>query len=130
MTAPDLNADAILACADLVGRAGASSFDIGYTGDETSPRWYAQAHYRGTRIMVQDRHTPTEAAQGLAERLLRGGTCRCGKPVSLSDRPGCRWRLVGARWEPGCDAPSVRTPGKRGDLGAMERALRAATGGD
>jgi hypothetical protein len=116
--------DAVLACADLVGRAGASEFEIGYTGDETDPRWYAHAKYRGARLQVQDHRDPTGAAMALAARLMRGATCRCRRPVALSDgAKGCRWRLVGQRWEPGCDAPPLKVDGPRGDLEAMRRAM-------
>lgn len=38
---------------------------------------------------------------------------------------GCRWRRVGKRWEPGCDAPPIEMPaGARGDHAAMNRAMR------
>jgi hypothetical protein len=129
MSDPGVNEDAVFACADLVGRAGASEFQFGYTGEETdeNPRWYAHARYQGARIQVQDRHTPTEACTALAERLLRGAMCRCRKQVALSGFGSdyfCRWRLVGRRWEPGCDAPSVKVKeGERGDMAAMRRAM-------
>lgn len=122
-----VNDDIVVACADLVGRAGASGFEIGYLHDDVPVEeagWYAFATYQGARVMVDDHRSPTAAALALAERLLRGAACRCRKPVTLSDsQPGCRWRLAGARWEPGCDAPSVHVQGKRGDHAAMRRAL-------
>lgn len=125
-----LNGDAVEACADLVGRAGASGFQIGYLHDDVpieDAGWYAHAQYRGARIMVEGRRSPSEAALALAERLLRGAACRCGKTVTLTDNSnGCRWRLAGKRWEPGCDAPPVRVDGQRGDLAAMNRAMRRA----
>lgn len=120
-----INDDVILACADLVGRAGASEFEIGHLHDDVPVEeagWYAHAQYQGARIIVDDHRSPTGAALALAERLLSGATCRCGEPVTLSDRqPGCRWRLSGQRWEPGCDAPSVRV--RRGDYVAMVKAM-------
>lgn len=89
--------------------------------------WYAHVKYRGARITVDDRRSPTEAAMALAERLLRGAACRCGKTVTLNDRGGgCRWRLLGKKWEPGCDAPPVTIDGPRGDMAAMNRAMRRA----
>lgn len=125
-----LNGDAVTACADLVGRAGAAEFKIGYLHDDVpieQAGWYAHAQYRGVRIMVGDRRSPGEAALALAERLLRGAACRCGHTVTLADGGnGCRWRLLGKRWEPGCDAPAVKVDGQRGDLGAMNRAMRRA----
>lgn len=129
----------IVACADLVVRAGASGFELGWTcphvpdqpDDHTCPdiTWHAHAQYQGARIMIADRHTPTEAAMALAVRLLTGADCRCGKPVTFADgRDGCRWALVGQRWEPGCDAPPVRVDGRRGDHAAMVRAMALVRG--
>jgi hypothetical protein len=124
MTA-NLNDDIVTACADLTDRAGATGLDIGYLDDDpTNPRWYAHAQYQSERITVETHPTPDGAALALAQRLLSGAMCRCRQPVSLSDaRPGCRWRLVGARWEPGCDVPSITVDGGRGDLSAMARAM-------
>lgn len=125
-----LNGDAVVACADLVGRCGATEFKIGWLHDDVpieQAGWWAHAQYRGARISVDERRSPSEAALALAERLLRGAACRCGNTVTLADgRDGCRWRLLGKRWEPGCDAPSVKVQGRRGDLGAMNRAMRRA----
>lgn len=125
-----LNGDAVIACADLVGRSGATDFKIGYLHDDVpleEAGWYAHAQYRGARITIEDRRSPSEAALALAERLLRGAACRCGKRVSLGDdSTGCRWQLMGKRWEPGCDAEPVHVDGRRGDLPAMNRAMRRA----
>lgn len=124
----DLNEDVIKACADLVGRAGASGFEIGYVHDDVpveDAQWYAYASYQGARLMAQDHRSPSAAALALAERLLSGAICRCRRPVSLSEvAPGCRWRLRGARWEPSCDVEPVRVDATRGDLSAMQAALR------
>lgn len=127
----DLNADAIVACADLARRAGASGFEIRHDGNTKHPRWHATATYRGARIMVDNRHSPTEAAIGLAERLLRGASCKCGRKTVLSGEPGpgqCRWRLMGPRWEPGCNTPPITVNGERGDLAAMRAAFTQAGG--
>lgn len=122
-----MNDDVVMACAELVGRSGASGFEIGYLHDDVpieEAGWYAHAQFKGARITVQDHRSPSSAALALGERLLRGATCRCLNTVSLSDaRPGCRWRLVGKRWEPGCNAKPVKVPGARGDLAAMQQAL-------
>jgi hypothetical protein len=122
-----MNDDVVFACADLVGRAGASEFQIGYLHDDVPAEeagWYAHAQYRGARITAEDHRSPTGAALALAERLLRGATCRCRRPVTLSDgQDGCRWQLIGKRWEPGCDVAPVRVDGPTGDLGAMQRAM-------
>lgn len=122
----DLNGDAVVACADIVGRAGASAFEIGYLHDDVpaeDANWYATASYIGGRIMTDGHRSPSLAAMALAERILRGGTCRCRHPVTLTDGPGCRWTLVGKRWQPGCDGPPLRVAGKRGDIGALRAAV-------
>ena len=122
-----MHSDVIVACADLVGRAGASGFEIGYVHDGVpieEAGWYAHASYQGARLQVQDHRSPSGAALALAEAILSPGICRCGKPVALADDvDGCRWRLLGKRWEPGCDVPPVRVDAQRGDLDAMRRAI-------
>lgn len=122
-----INDDVVTACADLVGRAGASGFEIGYLHDDVPAEdagWYAHAQFQGARITAADHRSPTGAALALAERLLSGATCRCRRPVTLSDRmDGCRWQLVGQRWEPGCDVAPVKVDAPRGDYAAMRRAL-------
>lgn len=127
MPEPTLHTDMVIACYDLAGRCGATECTIGYLHDDVpvdQAGWYAHAQYRGARITVEDQPSPDAAAYALAVRLLTGGTCRCRRPVTLADdRPGCRWRLVGARWEPSCDAAPVHVTGRRGDLGAMARAM-------
>lgn len=121
--------DMVLACADLAGRSGARDFEIGYLHDDVpvaEAGWWAGVSYQGAKITTGDHRSPSAAALALAERLLSGAACRCGDMVSLSDdRPGCRWRLLGQRWEPGCDAPPVTVKGgQRGDHAAMNRAMR------
>lgn len=130
-----MHGDAVIAVADLVGRTGATSLQIGYVYDDVPVEeagWYAHATFKGMRIMVSDHRSPSAAALGLAERLLIGGNCRCGKKVTLGDKPNaCRWRLMGQRWEPGCDAPPLSVPEHlRGDVvglrGLMSRRARRA----
>lgn len=123
-----MNEDAIIACAHLVERAGAREFEIGHTGDDDSDQndvtWYAHAKFQGARIQAVGHQSPTAAANALAERLLSGAACRCGKTVTLSDRkPGCRWRLVGPEWKPACDVPPIKVNGRRGDVAAIQAAL-------
>lgn len=126
-TSQHINEDVVVACADLVGRAGASGFEIAYLHDDVPVEeagWYAVALFQGTRITVEDHRSPTAAALALAERMLAGAVCRCRKPVTLSDGvEGCRWQLVGKRWEPGCDVEPLHIKGKRGDYAAMQAAL-------
>lgn len=129
-----MNADAVIACAALVGRSGATDFEIGYLHDDVPiehAAWYATAFYRGARLTADDHKSPTLAATALAERILRGATCRCGENVVLVDgAEGCRWQLVGKNWKPGCDVPPLTIrEGVRGDVAAMERALKARKAG-
>jgi hypothetical protein len=123
-----LNDDMVVACADLAGRAGASEFQIGFVHDDVPSEdagWYAHAQYRGARLTAKDHRSPTGAALALSERILSGATCRCGQRVTLSDgAAGCRWQLLGRRWEPGCDAPTITVPGGvPGDYTAMQAAF-------
>jgi hypothetical protein len=122
-----VNDDIVQACFHLADRAGAKDVEIGYLHDDVPTEqagWYAQAAYQGARIITGDHASPTNAALALAQRLLTGATCRCRQPVTLTDdQPGCRWHLVGNRWEPGCDAPPLSVKGPRGDVLAMKAAL-------
>lgn len=121
--------DAIVACADLVGRTGATAFQIGYLHDDVPVEqagWFAHAQFRGARISVEDHRGPVEAAEALCRRLLTGAKCRCGRLVALSDEGAiafdghladgsrwtteqaaaagqCRWRRMGPRWVRGCE---------------------------
>jgi hypothetical protein len=111
--------DIVIACADLIGRAKADEFKIGYLHDDVPAD---QA-----RITVQDLRSPADAVMALAVRLLDGALCRCRKPVTLTaGKPGCRWTRQGARWEPGCDAPPITVTGQRGDYAAMRQAMGPA----
>lgn len=128
----DDDRDQVIACADLVGRAGARKFEIGYLHDDVPPEqagWYAHAVYRGARITVEDQPGPAAAATALAERLLTGARCRCGRLVKLrvygalafhktrladgsqwtisdaAQAGQCQWRRHKDRWEPSCPAP-------------------------
>lgn len=123
-----MHGDAVVACADLVNRCGASDFALGFLHDDVpveEAAWYAQAMFKGARVIAQDHRAPSAAALALAEKLLAGGQCRCGKAVTLDDaHAGCRWQLMGKRWEPGCSVPSIHMEeGTRGDLDAMRRAM-------
>lgn len=106
-----LDDDAVKACADLVGRSGATGFEIGYLHEGVPVEeagWYAHAQYRGARLTSPDHKGPTEAADGLSRRILgHGAMCRCGRRVTLSGdstRKKCRWTREGARWVSDCGA--------------------------
>lgn len=98
----ELQKDKVIAAADLVGRAGAVKFQIGYiesdlrgelpADDEqvalddalaSAVTWYAHAQYRGARIIAENHSSPGDAAEALARRLLTGARCSCGKLVAL-----------------------------------------------
>jgi hypothetical protein len=95
----NLDEDALMAAADLVGRTGAREFQIGFTNDDdgitvAEMGWYCHAQYQGTRI-IEEGAGPVEAAEALARRLLSGAKCkRCGKLVALSDDGAVAWDSV------------------------------------
>ena len=137
-----ISTDVIVATADLVVRTGGTEFEMRWDcphipfdeGEKEDDHaceeivWLAQITFRGARL-YRSAETPDAAALALAIAILDHGTCRCGQEVTLDDdRPGCRWRLMGKRWEPSCDAPSISVPGKRGDLAAMRTAVDQAHG--
>jgi hypothetical protein len=122
--------DSVKACADLVGRTGAKSFECGYVHDDVPAEeagWYATAIFRGTKITAADKRSPAEACHELAVRLLSGAQCQhCRKLVTLSADGAvahdvtlvgggtwtaeeqaaaglCHWRRAGDRWVRGCD---------------------------
>lgn len=123
------NMSAVVACADLVGRCGATGFEIGYVREDVPSElagWYAHVQYKGRRVIIEEQSGPAEVALLLAQRMLRGAQCRCGRKVILGrmGRPDrCLWELRGKRWEPGCDAPPMTMPaGAHGDYAAMKAA--------
>lgn len=151
--AMNLDEDAVVAGADLVGRTGATDFEVGYIHDDVPAEeagWYAHAKYRGARITTDDHRGPVEAVEALARRLLEGGKCtRCGGVVALSDAGAmvyptatladgtrwdletaraagmCRWTRNGRRWVAGCTAAHPRQPGqKRGQRQQPKRSGR------
>lgn len=126
-----MDEDALIAAVDLVGRAGAKAFEVGYLDDDVpadQARWWAHADYRGNRIIVENESGPVEAAEKLARRILTGGRCRCGKLVALASDGAvayenvtmadgstwtaeeartagqCRWTREGRKWVSACGA--------------------------
>lgn len=136
----DIDQDAVVAAADLVGRAGARQFECGYLDDDPAKAdWYATATLKGAKIIVEDHPGPVEACEALARRILEGGKCaHCGGLVALSDNGAvafgeavmadgstwtaeeaaeagqCRWMRMGDRWVRGCLAthPSPTGPNR------------------
>lgn len=126
-TSPYINEDILAATVHLADRCGARDFEIGHLHDDVpveDAAWFASVSFQGARITADNHRSPTAAALALAERLLSGATCRCRRPVTISDgQDGCRWRLVGERWEPGCDVAPIPVNAQRGDHAAMRAAL-------
>src|SRR5687768_10033757 len=111
----DLDEDALVAAADVVGRTGATGFEIGYVHDNVPVHlagWYAHAQYRGARIVEEDHAGPAEAAEALARRVLTGGRCtHCGALVVLSGENTIavpRLMLDGTSWT----EPEIRAAGQ------------------
>lgn len=131
MNANDLtkeDEDEMVAAVDLVGRSGATAFEVGYLHERREkPDWNASAQYRGARIFVEKKASPLEAVRELARTILTGAKCMgCGRLVALADHGAyafkettladgstwtwkqarkagqCRWERVGRRWEMGC----------------------------
>lgn len=145
----DVDEEAVLAAANLVGRTGATDLTVGYLDDDVPPgqqRWWAKAQYAGANIMVEDHPGAEEALTALAERLLTGAQCQlCGGLVALRDggamafpnapRPDgkrwtkkeieaagqCRWERRGPRWESGC----IRSPEGDDEIHSAEKLARA-----
>jgi hypothetical protein len=128
----DLDEDRMVAAVAMIGRTGATAFTFGYQDEQTEviaeADWYAQAYYKGTRVITEHHPDPVTAAEDLLRRLLEGGVCtHCGGLVALSERgatihPGtrlldgsvmteerarsmhqCHYRRVGKTWVRGCE---------------------------
>lgn len=146
----DLLDAAAAAAVDLVGKTGATSLEVGWTGDPTRRRWYAHAEYRGTQIEVGDRDNPGEALNALVVRLLHGGRCvGCGKLCAISDDPVpiaarmldgeepdpnverdrgvCHWTRLGRCWVRGC-GPAAPDDSSREKLAQALAAAHAPSG--
>jgi hypothetical protein len=114
---PQEHLDAIVACADLVGRSGGKDFEVGYL-DETAAiedaRWYATASFLGAKVIIDEQPSGALACELLARKLLEGGQCvHCRRVVtvrgegvgalSIFGRRGpktCLWIRDGERWAP------------------------------
>lgn len=72
-----------VAAVDLIGRTGASEFQIRYSDDESPTVWFAVAKY-GLKAECDAALDPGMAVMRLAERLIDGGQCtHCHKPTGL-----------------------------------------------
>lgn len=116
--------DCVVAIADLCSRTGARNFVIGYLRDPDEPEfaskgpgWYCQVTIRASRIICDEMPMPEHAADGLAHRILDGGTCtHCGETTTSADTPTgvylrwgasrkarCKWWRDGPVWRRGCE---------------------------
>jgi hypothetical protein len=146
--------DAIAAALDLAKRSGWRSVEIGYKREGTATwraGWYVTAIMaNGHPVHLGDYASPVEAADALAEHILTGAKCRCGKPVAIGDRPArlllptthldgttwgpdavrelgtCRWRREGARWDSTCGAPAITITTEQMPQGPNRAQRRAA----
>lgn len=111
--------DAVVAAADLVGRSGATGFEIGYNREGVPVEqadWWASAHYSGARITIEHRTSPVEAADALARRLLDRAQCQfCGQLIGY----GCKWSRHGAEWQPRCAAGQVAIVKRKAEEGTQ-----------
>ena len=82
-----LDTDELLAAVDLVGRAGASQFEIGWLNDEDDPayaergaEWWAKATYQGTRLIVEGFAglPPHQIEVQPPVQAMNGGVCDVG----------------------------------------------------
>lgn len=105
--------EALRAGIDLVGRTGATGCTVGHVNEaHERPDWWAQAEYKGARVIVEHHPGPVSATEALARRLLRDGTCtHCHRVVKLGGTGGkaCRWWRDGRTWRRGCETGATAT---------------------
>lgn len=108
----------LVAAVDLIGRSGATEYEVGYMDDvpdARDARWWASAVYRGAKVFTDGHAGPDHASDALARKLLQmgpGAQCtHCGKRIMLqvSKRTAqrarrCVWARHGRRWVRGCRA--------------------------
>lgn len=120
------------ATADLVGRSGARSFEVGYD-EETSPlgstvtTWYAIAVYnRETQVAASGHPSPAAACIALVDRILDGAMCPCGRPVVHVGpaNDGCRWSYTRTGgWQSACGETVEMPAGTRGNIVRMRELI-------
>lgn len=129
-----LDEDVLVATMDLIGRSGAKNTEIGWLNDPGEPayekhgaQWWIKAQYKGARIITEDHPGPTEACEAIAQQILKGAKCKCGKLVALgafgafayfeghmadgttwtaaeaAAAGQCRWRRRGKKWRRDCE---------------------------
>lgn len=121
---PDEYLDCVVAAAEIVGRSGGTTFEVGWLYDDEDPppgwpegiavpveeqQWYATARYKGA-LLKGEGTWPWEACERLAAAVLHGGMCvGCGQRINLVPDIGrwaagnCNWHREGKHWVRGCD---------------------------
>ena len=84
---PSVVDDIFLAGVDLIGRTGATGFQIRYSDDEEPTVWVAVANHRGTHSVAAALH-PGRAVMRLCEELIDGGECTHCHRVATFVIPG------------------------------------------
>jgi hypothetical protein len=92
--------DFVVACIEMIGRTGATDFQMRYHDDEQPTVWIALATYHGvlenvhlkagvattTQHQVAAGLTPASAAMSLLETLVDGGVCEwCHRPTAITE---------------------------------------------
>jgi hypothetical protein len=125
-----LDTPEILACAELVGRAGGQEFLIGWSREGVPTEeagWHAQATWGEQTVSTVDSAGPNAAARDLVTQILNGGKCmNCSRVVTLDPRRflvrdrmlpdgthwttdqqraagPCLWRRDGVHWVKSCE---------------------------
>lgn len=93
-------------------------FEIGYLEDDvpiSEARWYANAMWKGTKIIAEEHKSPGAAADDLSRQVLTGGQCQhCERTVLVHVKGEehlmgfCYWYRQEDRWLWGC-APGAPT---------------------
>jgi hypothetical protein len=109
---PTFASDLVTALRGLCKDIGVTGLTMSYRGSSEgaadTPEWCCEAVLSGETILIGERHSPSEAALAMAERLLRNAECAmCNRRVALMPgphlpEPYCAWKLIGTEWTPGC----------------------------
>jgi hypothetical protein len=87
VSAPALDEPRLIALVQLIGRTGASEFQVRYCDEEVPLAWIAAARWEGEWHLA-GAVTPYAAVMRLAESVMDGGRCRhCGMPTAVDDQP-------------------------------------------
>lgn len=114
---PTFTSDVVDALRELCKDTGVTNLSMYYSGPRDqvagTPEWGCAAILSGELVTVEGRHSPSEAALAMAEQLLRDSVCTlCNRRVALMPgphltEPHCAWKLIGAKWTPGCSIENI-----------------------